>query len=125
MLAGGATGQERILTRPALEFVAELQRQFGPTRDGLLQRRAGRRAELASGASLTVPPGTANVREGAWTVAPAPRDLTDRRVEITGPVDRKMMINALNSGASAEGVTFSGSVAVPNASRSASWAPST
>jgi len=66
----------------------------------LLARRRERRAELASGGSLTFPTATATVRDGRWTVGPAPRDLTDRRVEITGPVDRKMMINALNSGAS-------------------------
>jgi malate synthase len=100
VLAAGATEQERVLTPGALAFVARLQREFGATRDALLRRRAERRAELASGGSLTFAPATATVRGGAWRVAPAPRDLTDRRVEITGPVDRKMMINALNSGAS-------------------------
>jgi malate synthase len=98
--AAGATGQERILTRDALAFVAALQREFGPERNALMRRRAERRAELASGGSLTFSAATGGVRDGDWTVAPAPRDLTDRRVEITGPVDRKMMINALNSGAS-------------------------
>jgi malate synthase len=96
----GATNQERILTGDALEFVARLQREFGAARNALLGRRAERRAALASSGGLTFSPGTAKVRESAWTVEPAPRDLTDRRVEITGPVDRKMMINALNSGAS-------------------------
>jgi malate synthase len=100
VLTAGATEQERILTPGALDFVARLQREFGATRDALLHRRAERRAELAAGGSLTFPQGTAKVREGAWRVASAPNDLTDRRVEITGPVDRKMMINALNSGAS-------------------------
>jgi malate synthase len=100
VLATGATEQERVLTPPALDFVARLQREFAARRDALLRRRSERRAELASGGSLTFPPETASVREGAWTVAPGARDLTDRRVEITGPVDRKMMINALNSGAS-------------------------
>jgi malate synthase len=99
VLASGASEQQRILTPDALEFVARLQREFGAARDALLRRRAERRLELASGASLTFPAATARVRAGAWKVAPAPRDLTDRRVEITGPVDRKMMINALNSGA--------------------------
>jgi malate synthase len=100
VLAAGASEQERILTPAALEFVARLQREFGSTRDTLLRRRTERRTEVASGGSLSFLPGTAKVRDGAWTVAPAPRDLNDRRVEITGPVDRKMMINALNSGAS-------------------------
>src|SRR5918992_3615870 len=99
VLAAETSEQQRILTPGALEFVARLQREFGTTRDRLLRRRAERRVELASGASLTFPAGTAKVRESAWRVAPAPDDLTDRRVEITGPVDRKMMINALNSGA--------------------------
>jgi malate synthase len=100
ILGTGAEAQARVLTGDALAFVASLQREFGPTRKALLTRRATRRAELAAGASLTFPPETADVRKSAWTVAPAPRDLRDRRVEITGPVDRKMMINALNSGAS-------------------------
>jgi malate synthase len=92
--------QARVLTPDALAFVAELQREFGATRNSLLERRAIRRAELVRGGSLTFPTETAEIRRDAWTVAPAPHDLQDRRVEITGPVDRKMMINALNSGAS-------------------------
>ncbi|MFN2567420.1 MAG: malate synthase A [Gemmatimonadaceae bacterium] len=99
VLAAGVTEQERVLTRGALDFVAQLQREFGATREALLSRRAERRAQLAAGGTLSFPPETAKVRRGEWTVAPAPNDLTDRRVEITGPVDRKMMINALNSGA--------------------------
>jgi malate synthase len=88
-----------ILTPEALDFVASLQREFGPTRETLLQRRAERQAEVDAGASLDFLPETKGIREGAWQVAPPPRDLQDRRVEITGPTDRKMVINALNSGA--------------------------
>ena len=96
-------GADRVLTAEALELVAALHRAFDPVRRDLLAQRAARREALASHA-----PGTpldfktpASVAQGDWRVAPAPRDLDDRRVEITGPVDRKMMINALNSGAKA------------------------
>jgi malate synthase len=88
-----------ILTDKAVQFVADLQQRFGPRRDELLARRAVRRAEAARTGRLDFLPETAAVREGAWRVAPAPADLTDRRVEITGPTERKMTINALNSGA--------------------------
>ena len=88
-----------ILTPAALEFVAGLQREFDPERGALLARRAERQARLAAGELPDFLPETRAIREGDWTVAPAPADLQDRRVEITGPVDRKMMINALNSGA--------------------------
>ncbi len=100
ILGAGAEEQARVLTPDALAFVAALQREFGATRKALLERRATRRLELAGGGSLTFPTETTEIRRGAWTVAPTPHDLQDRRVEITGPVDRKMMINALNSGAS-------------------------
>ncbi|HEX3865985.1 MAG TPA: malate synthase A [Gemmatimonadaceae bacterium] len=92
----------RVLSRDALAFVAALHRQFDPVRRALLAERHVRRAALAShpaGAPLDFAAATRQLREAAWNVAPAPCDLTDRRVEITGPVDRKMMINALNSGA--------------------------
>jgi len=88
-----ASGDEHVLSPDALAFVALLQRELGPRRAELLERRrqrAGRPDFLAE---------THHVRDGDWRVAPPPRDLRDRRVEITGPVDRKMMINALNSGA--------------------------
>ncbi len=91
-----------ILSADALEFVAMLHRRFDRTRRNLLEARALRRAELSAiepGTSFDFPAETASVRNSEWVVAPAPLDLTDRRVEITGPVDRKMMINALNSGA--------------------------
>ena len=88
-----------ILTSEALDFVASLQRNFGPRRRELLARRAARRAELAAGTLPDFLPETAGIRAGDWQVAPVPGPLADRRVEITGPVDRKMVINALNSGA--------------------------
>ncbi|HEX5760941.1 MAG TPA: malate synthase A [Thermoanaerobaculia bacterium] len=92
-------GHERVLTPEALAFVAELQRRFGPEREALLQLRDKRLANLAAGGSFDFLVETRDVRAGAWMVPPAPADLEDRRVEITGPVERKMMINALNSGA--------------------------
>ncbi|MGK2850984.1 MAG: malate synthase A [Candidatus Limnocylindrales bacterium] len=92
-------GSERVLTDDALTFLADLQRQFGRLRLDLLQRRTERQAEIDAGARLDFLPATQHVREATWTVAPAPADLDDRRVEITGPAEAKMMINALNSGA--------------------------
>ncbi len=88
-----------VLTPDALAFVARLQREFGPARRALLDRRAERQLRLDAGETLDFLSETRQVREGEWTVAPAPTDLQDRRVEITGPTDRKMVINALNSGA--------------------------
>ncbi len=86
-------GYETVLTHDALAFVADLVRSFGPRVTELLARRAAR-------TTLDFLPETAAVRAGDWTVAPLPADLLDRRVEITGPTERKMVINALNSGAS-------------------------
>ncbi|MET9730827.1 malate synthase A [Streptomyces sp. NPDC006458] len=92
--------QEEVLTDAALAFVAELHRRFTPRRDELLTRRAERRAEIARTSTLDFLPETAAVRaDDSWKVAPSPAALNDRRVEITGPTDRKMTINALNSGA--------------------------
>ncbi|MBQ0967331.1 malate synthase A [Streptomyces sp. RK23] len=92
--------QEEVLTDAALAFVAELHRRFTPRRDELLARRAERRAEIARTSTLDFLPETAAIRaDDSWKVAPAPTALQDRRVEITGPTDRKMTINALNSGA--------------------------
>ncbi|MBV7243368.1 malate synthase A [Streptomyces sp. MW-W600-10] len=92
--------QEEVLTDAALAFVAELHRQFTPRRNELLARRGERRAEIARTSTLDFLPETAAVRaDDSWKVAPAPAALNDRRVEITGPTDRKMTINALNSGA--------------------------
>ncbi|HEY4217724.1 MAG TPA: malate synthase A [Gemmatimonadaceae bacterium] len=89
----------RVLTPAALDFLTSLQREFGPVRESLLSRRQERRARLRAGESLQFLDETADVRAKDWRVAPAPRDFDDRRCEITGPVERKMMINALNSGA--------------------------
>ncbi|MBD0290927.1 MAG: malate synthase A [Thermoleophilia bacterium] len=94
-----APGDEAILSPPALAFIARLQREFAPRRRELLERRAPRRAELDRGVEPDFLAETRSVRESEWRVAAAPPDLLDRRVEITGPVERKMMINALNSGA--------------------------
>jgi malate synthase len=92
--------QEEVLTDAALAFVAELHQRFTPRRDELLARRSERRAEIARTSSLDFLPETAAIRaDDSWKVAPAPAALNDRRVEITGPTDRKMTINALNSGA--------------------------
>ena len=87
------------LTADALQFVARLHRRFNPVRETLLARRAERQAALDNGEQPGFLAETAEVRSGSWRVADAPAPLLDRRVEITGPVERKMMINALNSGA--------------------------
>jgi len=91
--------RERILTPEALELVAGLQREFGARRLELLAHRRRRRDAIAAGTPMDFLPETADVRGGDWRVAAAPADLDDRRVEITGPAERKMLINALNSGA--------------------------
>jgi malate synthase len=92
--------QAEILSPDAIRFVADLARRFAAHRDELLKLRAIRQKEIDSGHFPDFLPETRAVREAAWKVAPTAKDLTDRRVEITGPVDRKMVINALNSGAS-------------------------
>ena len=92
-------GYDRILTPEALTFLADLTRRFAPRLVELMDARADRQALLDSGATLDFLRETAAIREGAWTVAPLPADLLRRTVEITGPVERKMVINALNSGA--------------------------
>jgi len=88
-----------VLTPEASAFVADLERRFGARRRALLDARRERQARLDAGERPDFPPETEEIRRAAWTVRPAPKDLLDRRVEITGPVDRKMVINALNSGA--------------------------
>ena len=88
-----------VLSREALAFVERLHRELNPTRLELLERRQERQRELDGGANPAFLAETCEIREGDWRVASAPSDLQDRRCEITGPVDRKMMINALNSGA--------------------------
>ena len=89
----------QILTPEAMAFVAKLQRAFGGRRDELLAKRASRQAEFDAGKLPDFLPETRAIREGDWTCAPFGPDIADRRVEITGPVDRKMIVNALNSGA--------------------------
>jgi malate synthase len=88
-----------VLTPEALDFLTTLQREFNPTRLELLAARVARQHLLDSGIRPDFLPETAHIRDADWIVAPLPADLLDRRVEITGPVDRKMIINALNSGA--------------------------
>jgi len=90
---------DRIVTPQALRFLQLLAREFGPRRKALLQRRIQVQRDIQKGAQPDFLSETRDVRERSWTVAPAPADLDNRRVEITGPVERKMMINALNSGA--------------------------
>jgi malate synthase len=91
---------EEILSSEALSFLLALDRKFGERRRDLLDARRERQAALDAGRLPDFLPETASIRSADWTVAPIPEDLRDRRVEITGPVDRKMIINALNSGSS-------------------------
>jgi malate synthase len=90
---------EDVLTTDALAFVADLQRRFGPRRDELLAARRARYAEIVRTGRLDFLDSTTDVRSAEWSVADCPAELRDRRVEITGPTDPKMAINALNSGA--------------------------
>jgi malate synthase len=92
-------GFEKVLTKEAIAFVADLQRRFNTRREELLAARVERQAGLDAGEKPDFLPETRQIRESDWTVAPLPQDILDRRVEITGPVDRKMIINALNCGA--------------------------
>src|SRR3954465_1924030 len=90
----------QILTAEALEFLGKLHRQFEHRRQELLARRAERQKQFDAGGLPDFLPETKKVRESEWRGGPQPADMLDRRVEITGPTDRKMVINALNSGAS-------------------------
>ncbi len=92
-------GFEDVLTRDAMEFVVDLARRFSARVDELLARRAARQVEIDAGKRPDFLPETHGIREHDWRVTAVPADLQDRRVEITGPTDRKMIINALNSGA--------------------------
>jgi malate synthase len=97
---GSVAGEfAKILTPEALEFIGQLAREFEPCRRELLDARMKRQLEIDNGKLPDFLPETREVREKEWKIAPVPEDLQDRRVEITGPVDRKMIINALNSGA--------------------------
>jgi malate synthase len=92
-------GYGKILTPAAIAFLAGLEREFGAERRRLLNRRAEIQQRLDTGWKPDFLPETRSIRDGDWQVAPIPNDIRDRRVEITGPTDRKMVINALNCGA--------------------------
>ncbi len=98
-VTGKAAGVDRVLTPQALAFVEALERRFGARRRELLAARKERQARFDAGELPDFLPETKIIRNGHWEVDPVPSVLLDRSVEITGPVDRKMMINALNSGA--------------------------
>ncbi len=102
---------DAILTPEAIALLADLQRAFGATRAALLERRHERQMAFSHGAKPDFLPETRSVREGDWKIAPFPAELADRRVEITGPVERKMVINALNSGAKVFMADFEDSLA--------------
>ena len=104
-------GLAEILTDDACAFVAMLERRFGDERQRLLAARETFQARIDAGEDPAFRPETKTIREGDWTIAGTPADLSDRRVEITGPVDRKMIINALNSGASCFMADFEDSAA--------------
>ena len=105
--------QDQILTDEALTFLAALHRTFDKTRKALLVNRIAIQQRLDSGLPLEFPPETANIRaEPAWHCAPPAPGLEDRRVEITGPTDRKMVVNALNSGAKTFMADFEGACGV-------------
>src|SRR5262249_49036948 len=99
VLARGGDAHDVVLSADALQFVADLQPRFGARRQALLEQRRRVQRQLDGGRRPDFLPTTRHVRAGEWRVAPVPEELLDRRVEITGPVDRKMIINALNSGA--------------------------
>src|SRR6185295_8692052 len=89
---GPVPGADRVVTSESLDLVAKLTRTFRSQLDGLLARRRERQARFDAGELPDFLPETADIRAGDWTVAPAPADLNDRRVEITGPAEPKMMI---------------------------------
>jgi malate synthase len=99
VLREAVPGSERVLTRDAVTFLGRLSSEFEPRRQEILAARRDRAARLAAGERLDFLTETAAIRQSDWSVAPAPADLNDRRVEITGPAEAKMTINALNSGA--------------------------
>ncbi|MBX7158238.1 MAG: malate synthase A [Verrucomicrobiae bacterium] len=99
LLGTPVKGSETILTPEALHFVSQVVKEFSDRRDALLQKRVERQKELDAGKLPDFLASTESIRQGNWKVASIPKDLQDRRTEITGPVDRKMVINALNSDA--------------------------
>jgi malate synthase len=114
ILAPVTAAETEILSPQALQFVATLHRIFNPTRKTLLQKRALRQQELDRGVLPDFLPETAYIRNDPnWRAAPPAPGLQDRRVEITGPVDRKMIINALNSGAYTFMADFEGNIYYP------------
>ncbi|HYC33174.1 MAG TPA: hypothetical protein VEB59_12870, partial [Gemmatimonadales bacterium] len=113
VLGDRVAGTDRVLTRDALDFVALLADRFAPERKALLARRVERQRRFLGGELPDFLPETAEVRASDWRVAPAPPDLDDRRVEITGPTDAKMMINALNSGANVFMADFEDALSPP------------
>ena len=110
-VANAVAGQEQLLTPAALTFLAGLHRRFEPARQARLQARAQRQAFFDAGGVPDFRTDTRAIREGDWQVAAIPAALQDRRVEITGPVDPKMVINALNSGANCFMADFEDSTA--------------
>lgn len=101
--------QDQILTEPALEFLGALHRTFESTRHDLLLARHAAQQRLDAGGQLDFPPETAHIRaEPSWHCAPPAPGLEDRRVEITGPTDRKMVVNALNGGSKTFMADFEG-----------------
>lgn len=98
-IVGNATNSDKVLSEQALALTEALEKQFGERRKALLADRVTRQQQLDAGGTLDFLPETQAIRDGDWKVTPVPADIADRRVEITGPVDRKMVINALNSGA--------------------------
>jgi len=99
ILGQNASGFDEVLSPAALDFVADLHSQFDERREALLSARSDRQEALDDGAAFEFLAETASVRNGSWVVRPVPEDLSDRRCEITGPTDRKMVVNALNCGA--------------------------
>ncbi len=95
----GIRGANEVLSASALEFLSELHERFNERRLKLLEKRKDRQARFDAGELPDFRDDTRNIRESDWTVGQVPRDLLDRRVEITGPTNAKMLINALNSGA--------------------------
>ena len=100
ILGSWSSEYENILTTEALSFLATLHRTFNEQRTSLMNERQVRQKRISEGEMPDFLPETKHIRESDWRVDPVPSDLQDRRVEITGPTDRKMVINALNSGAS-------------------------
>jgi malate synthase len=98
-LGTAVSGGDRVLTPDALTFLAELHRQFDPQRQAILRKRTERQARIDAGETLAFRADTARIRASDWHVAATPHDLADRRVEITGPAEPKMIVNALNSDA--------------------------